>query len=291
VSKLTVVVTCTNRKKSVPTQGCSIRDLPPTINLPVRADRWLENMSGATERFRLRELYKGDAWRRSIDIERAARAKGFEVELLVASAGLGLRSIDDVGPSYGATFSPGHPDSVGPGAEWWRAIAAGSRDRLARAAEEGPVMFVISARYATALEADIRYTASKAAECLVIGGAREIPGATRVAANAALAAHFGGTLGSLNQRTARAWIDRLESSSLIDADAQHRWHRWVGEIGPRSMPKREPASDSAIRHFVARLRSRDPGISRTRALKTLRASGIACEQARFAQLFEQESTG
>lgn len=289
MSKLTVVVTCTNRKKLRPAQGCSIRDLPVATTVAARADIWLERIASAKDVVALRGLYKGDAWRRSLDIERAARAKGFAVEMLVASAGLGLRALDETGPSYGATFSSGHPDSVGSGAEWWQAIAGESRGRLLRAAQEGALMFVVSTAYGRALEEDMRLAAREAHECLIVGGARDIEGATRITPPAALSQELGGALSSLNQRAAREWIERLEGSALVEADALRHWYSRVGRLEPRPVQEREPISDAAVREFVRQLHGRSPRTSRTRALRNLRDAGFACEQSRFARLFDEES--
>lgn len=288
MKKLTIVVTCTSRKKWLAAPGCSVRELPLDATLEARADVWRQRLEDAEPRATLRDLYRGDAWQRSLELEAVARAKGFDVDLLVASAGLGLRSVDETAPGYGATFAPGHPDSVGQVAGWWREIAPESAARIAESAAGGALMFVMSASYARALGDEIRVAASQATSCLIVGGAYEVEGATRVAPSAALASYLGGTLASLNQRTALEWIRRIPSTNLVNADIHRAWESWAQTVAPRVVPKRAGVSDEAVRQFVGQIRARDAGISRTRALRELRDAGYACEQSRFNRLFSDE---
>jgi hypothetical protein len=49
---------------------------------------------------------------------------------------------------------------------------------------------------------------------------------------------------------------------------------------------RRAASDAEMQAFVSRLRKVQPKVTRSRALRTVRDTGIACGQERFSRLWE-----
>jgi hypothetical protein len=46
-------------------------------------------------------------------------------------------------------------------------------------------------------------------------------------------------------------------------------------------------TDAQLSRLIRKLKSADPGLSATRALRQVRDAGIACEQKRFGQLFSE----
>jgi hypothetical protein len=111
VKKLSVVVTCTDRKMLVPPPALRVSSLP-TGAVSSRLDAWTERIHAEVQRVPLSGLYKGEHWLQAHTVISAATRAGFEAELWVVSAGLGLQPATAVFPAYAATFSPGHEDSI-----------------------------------------------------------------------------------------------------------------------------------------------------------------------------------
>ena len=138
VQKLTIVVTCTDRKSAQPEPDLMVRNLDPG-SIAERVDLWRDGLERATLRVPLRHLYRGESWTQALRLEATARAAGFQPRLIVASAGLGLVEADEEAPPYAATFSPRQADSVGSTQvetrAWWQspcielAVCQGSPER------------------------------------------------------------------------------------------------------------------------------------------------------------------
>ena len=109
--KLTIVVTCTDRKVAAPCADLMVRNLA-TATVRERADAWVGHLQRAQNTTRLLDLYMGESWTQAKRLAATAHMTGFDPDVFVASAGLGLRSANDFGPSYAATFARGHADSV-----------------------------------------------------------------------------------------------------------------------------------------------------------------------------------
>lgn len=285
LQELTVVVTCTDRKSLPATDRLLLRTVPQGESKLVNWVHRIESTQGATP---LRQLYRGDAWSQLPKLENAARKAGFEPSVYVASAGLGLRPVSASAPAYGATFTPNHPDSVpgpiGHQRTWWDALNDwnGSRGTLPPG---NPVLFVLSRRYADVLAPLVAETAVTRS-VLVVGGSDSIPSSQRLPSDAKLRSTLGGTLGALNMRMAVVWLERVTSSHLNSQHDRDAWYAWAGGVGQHERYDRTPLSDREVRQFIEVVRAEEPAISKTRALRSLRSSGFACEQHRFAQLFE-----
>ena len=287
--KLTVVVTCTERKSAPATQECLVRHLPK-LSLAERHDTWMRRLDKAVGKKPVRHLYAGEAWRRAEAVLAAAVSAGFEPRLFVASAGLGLVPATALAPAYGATFTVGHDDSVARSVaenrDWWTQFCAMGGNTLAGVAGDATVV-VLSETYASALDADLALWAEAPGDHLLFGGSRDVPGLTRLRSDLGLRHVLGGTAGSLNLRMAEAWLRNLSEPKLTDAQRMKGWVTWVGEVRRTERYDRKALTDALVLEFIQNLRVQHPGTSRTRALRILRDSGHACEQARFASLFAQ----
>lgn len=287
--QLTVVVTCTDRKTLVPPPSLHVRSLTGQ-RIETRLDRWIRRMDSASVRKDLGALYKGEAWQMSMELTRVATAKGFKVDTLVVSAGLGMRNLSDLAPGYSATFSPGHPDSVGKtwqeATDWWSGLierTPGARLGDAR----GRTVLVMSEAYARVTDSDLTALGGSGAPATIFGGWREIPGINRVASDASLRGALGGTRSSLNQRMAVKWLEMASTAaSLGDPGHWRRWHKWAAESSQLEVYDRTVLTDHQLETWVRHARRRDPGLSATRALRQLRLEGFACEQRRFTNLFK-----
>jgi len=131
-----------------PAPGLTVRELPEGP-VHTRVAAWRERLAQAVDRVPLHQLYRGDHWTHALGLPGVAAASGFDADLWVASAGLGLQPVATPAPSYAATFSPRHPDSVGQNneerAQWWAALQASAGGAtLADLAQRGPVLLAMS---------------------------------------------------------------------------------------------------------------------------------------------------
>ncbi|MFD8386992.1 hypothetical protein ACFV2X_52385 [Streptomyces sp. NPDC059679] len=289
--QLTLVVTCTDRKAAVPEAALYARSLPAGT-LDERAALWNKRVKNAPHTHSLTELYRGDHWTQALGLRDAATEAGFTADLWVASAGLGLQPVSASAPSYAATFSTRHADSVATSAEgsaqWWGRLQEGTgRVTLQELGKAGPVLMVLSQAYAKAMEAELYELAAVASEALLFGGADEIAGIRRVPADAGLRRSLGGTLTSLNVRMAASWLQLCEDSHLTSTATMDSWKKWATSRSVPEQHNREPMADGEVVAFIQQRTASQPGISRTRLLRLLRDEGRACEQSRFANLYIQ----
>lgn len=284
--KLTVVVTCTERKSLTPTDRLRIENLPEGQQWE-RARLWRAALHQESSRTNLRRLYQGDAWKQALELEKAIRVAGFNPCVLVASAGLGLVAVDDEWPAYAATFSSRHVDTVGRNTAdnrtWWKLITAG-QEKLAEHAN-GQTLMVLSETYSSAMAEDLAALSGRD-DVVVFGGSKDVPAELRIPADSALRAVLGGTSGSLNVRTAKAWIKSLASPTVVGHRDHHQWRAWVAKVRQPEVYSRAPMTDAGVVNFIKEVRRKHPQIRKTGALRLLRDNGLACEQKRFGSLFK-----
>jgi hypothetical protein len=248
---------------------------------------------------RAEDLYAGDHW----DVARSLprMATGFaRPTLWIASAGWGLIPIDAAIRPYSATFSTRHLDSVSDNAQgaqdWWSAIAAwegptpGAPRSLTALVTDHPrdrVLLVLSQPYFAACSTDLRDAITTANDSMISIIAAGVPpqpafAAWQLPADARLQHHVGGTRGSLNVRIAAD----LLTTGVTDHDAMssHLRRRLSAAPDLPTYERRRLADDEVIT-FIRTRREIDTDLSRTSLLRELRDGGMACEQARFADLF------
>jgi len=286
-TKLTVVVTCTDRKSVPPPAELRVRNLPEG-DLDERFEHWTARLAAASDKVQLKMLYQGEAWSQVARLEGALRHAGFEPTLLVASAGLGLRNLTSFGPSYSATFAAAQADSVGADRSenqaWWSLLLQQSgMDATAAFAE--PTLFVLSEGYAQAMASELNCLRDRD-DVLVFGGADIIPPHQRVRADLGLRRALGGTATSINLRMATAWASRLSGGQLVSERMRTEWETWARKVRVVETYDRQSLTDEALIALINDLRITEPSISKTRALRRLRDSGVACEQRRFGELFQ-----
>jgi hypothetical protein len=254
--------------------------------MPERARQWRDALRKENTRTPLRQLYQGDAWTQALTLEATARRAGFDPTLLVASAGLGLVQADEGWPAYAATFSPRHADSIGASGaenrEWWRLMTDGQTNFEEQVT--GQTILVLSETYSTAMTDDLNKLDMRD-DVVVFGGSAAVSKHLRVPADRGLRAALGGTSGSLNLRTATAWVNSLPAPTLVGNREHEEWRNWVRATRKPESYNRVPMSDADILNFLRDIRRRHPDISKTRALRMLRDAGSACEQKRFSGLF------
>ncbi|ATE52687.1 hypothetical protein CNX65_04805 [Actinosynnema pretiosum] len=281
-------MTCTERKTAQPSPQLRARSLPAGTT-DHRVAAWCERLGDEPRVFPLESLYQGEHWVLTRALVVAARKAGFSPELWVASAGLGLQRASQSAPSYAATFSPRHEDTVADEPEerarWWNGV---QRRRggatLAELGERGAVLLVLSEAYGTALHGELRELGELFVDALMIGGSSDVRGVRRVRSDGGLRKALGGTMTGLNTRMAISWLEHCTSGKLTSTDAVMSWERWSRSASQPERYDREPLTDAQVKDFIRETAATHPGYSRTRLHRMLRDSGKACEQKRFAVL-------
>lgn len=279
--KLTIVVTCTDRKFGVPNESLRARTLP--VGTPnERVEEWNGRVRGSIGATQLIDLYQGETWAQTRRLAATASRLGYQPELLVASAGLGLRSTQEFGPAYAATFARGHADSVANSAaeseHWWRALP-----HSVNVDPAAPSLWVASETYAVAMRQQLAELDPGAA--LVFGGAASTPSQVRVASDRALRSALGGTMTSLNTRAAIRWLELADGREPTDPSVRADWSAWADGARVSEIYDRQPLTDKELIELLGQLLAREPDLSKTAALRSVRTAGVACEQGRFAELY------
>lgn len=284
--KLSIVVTCTDRKLAAPSEALTARSLPAGT-VTERAAEWRRRLGTTQPYARLLDLYKGESWTQAKRLAATARSTGWEPEIFVASAGLGLRPAEEFAPSYAATFTRGQTDSVATTTSdarvWWNLLPHADEPQPGR-----PSIWVLSESYALAM-AD-RLQPLDPETTLIFGGAPGTPEALRVRSDRNLRTALGGTVTSLNTRMAIRWLELADGQSMTSSVVRQAWAEWAQDATQVERYDRRPASDATIRSLIKEMIGLHPQLTKTVALKNLRASGIACEQRRFSGLFEEAFT-
>ena len=298
--RLHIVVTCAHRKHHPVPASLHLRRVT-TTRAAARVTQWTGRLTSCTtETVQAGDLYAGEHW----EIARTlpALAAGFtRPTLWVASAGWGLIPADAQIRPYAATFSPRHPDSVPGGArgaqDWWGAVgswtgpAAGAPRTLTALAADHPrdrILLILSQHYFAACRGDLADALGSAADPILISViAAGVPpgpgtGPWHLPACARLQPPMGGSLRSLNVRIAA----HLLRAGLTDHEAMRRHLLSTLALAP-DLParNRQRLTDTEIIRFIRTHRSASAAASRARLLHELRDAGMACEQARFDDLF------
>lgn len=265
-------------------------------DVAARCAEWTEFLSadtGDAQSPELNHLYQGEAWQQVTSLASSGSASG-RARVLVASAGLGLQSVNARHPSYAATFSSGHQDTVARRSEsalWWKGLDEAPQAQPMAEIRGRQALLVLSEPYARAMHDDLEALATAGADVLLVGGWRNIEGISRLPADRALRATLGGTTSSLLIRMAQRWLADWNGGSLHSEVRQREWDRWARDARQVDHFDRKRLSDNEVIEFASQQKRTYPGISASRALRSLRSSGYACEQARFSRLFRIAAAG
>lgn len=151
----------------------------------------------------------------------------------------------------------------------------------------GPILMVLSRAYATVMSSDLEVLGGRGDDVLLIGGAGDVSGITRLPADRGLRSVLGGTATGLTMRMAQRWLEGLTHPSLTSTERMGEWQTWAEEVRRIDSWDRQPLDDHEVLQFIREACDGDPTMSRTRALRKLCDSGKACEQSRFAVLYRR----
>lgn len=241
----------------------------------------------------------GDHWSAACKAYMLAKRYSSRAELWVISAGYGLIESSKAIKPYSATFANGSGDSVWRGAQdgdrqeclqaWWRTLPHDATLPELLESDNGTVVIAAGAPYLTPLATDLANVVENdlSGDRVSIISAGTRAHGSLLPISGRFRAGVGGTDGALNARLL----------AILAADgSEHRFRRAAMSATVAQMAARIPATkrnvgeavtDEQVMREINLIRRRNPSVSRTGALRALRHSGVACEQARFASLWQR----
>ncbi len=306
-----LVVSCTNRKRYETASGLAAHELVGA-DARARLQTWKKHLSNAREeKYPAVDLYMGEHWSVVRDTPGSAGNRGWDVRLWVCSAGYGLIRPGVRINSYQVTFATGTRDSVtawesNAAQTWWKGVCSytipgekglpRSLAKLALAYPRTPMIVALSADYLHAVEEDLLAVLSheyfRRHLAVISCGTKAHSShwqSNLLPCDGSLSASLGGTFTSLNARVARSL---LESPAPPDPTVDY-WAGLVRSLERRMIerPSRSPQSDAAVSEFIQNALKDIPTASRSKLLAQFRATGKACEQKRFGELFMRMKLG
>jgi len=306
-----VVVTCTKDKRYSVAEECQLRNVPGE-SLLVRLKEWQSRLKrNWRDRVVVEDLYSGDHWANV----RAFDSAYFDIDIWVCSAGFGLIRFDDSITPYAATFSGNHPDSVSAGLadeerlaaskHWWETTSrwkAHFKDRprslaaLMATYPQRSTLIVASETYLRAIADDLRQGVNHLRDpdqlAIVCSGARSLEGldANLVPCDARLQAATGGARRSLNTRLANKILRESRQPPRASTLAV-RYRKLLQQQPELEKYDRQPMTDEQVREFIRGKLQVNHSLRHTPLLRMLRTENKACEQKRFASLFNEVTEG
>lgn len=305
-----IILSCTNRKRADASPTSRLRDLPRT-DLVGRARTWIESLCSSPTVGTPSELYRGEYWREGLALAAVAGTRG-RAELSVVSAGLGLVRGDAALPSYAATFTQRHPDSVvlaGGNASsdrrrWWDLLAQwagpageGPRRLADLAATPGSSFIVcLGPDYLDAVAEDLRLAHKRVGDdrLAIVSSAPPIDGLSDVWVRCPgqLRMPLGGSMASTSVRAARMILESVDAGPVSATCARAVVQRALKKAAPLPQFERERLSDDQVIDWITDdARWHAESRNKSAALRRLRDSGRACEQGRFGELYDRAIDG
>jgi hypothetical protein len=274
-----------------------------------RFKEWRRRLDGErADRVKAIELYSGNAWsvvRRLHDDPES----GSRIRLWIVSAGQGLLSPETLVVPYAATFSRGHADSVLPEAsgqeqarEWWHALVKWRRGKgqklasivdVACAFPADPLIVAASEEYLSALHTDLeaaRMCLSRRGGMVIISsGARKTGTLARnfLPCDSRFEHTFGRGRMALNVKILSSVVAGFSASEISIGKLRGHYRELLNGLPEAPYPMRVRLSDDDVRKFIRRQLRTQPTAGHTRLLRSLRDSGLACEQERFRELYHK----
>ena len=278
------------------------------MDLGDRATRWTSRLdSPKSERVEAKHLYRAEHWPVVKQIIDGAGEYCCTAEVWIVSAGYGLVPITATLESYSATFSPGSDDSVAQSKSnqrsnqtWWDLLASwrnldlpGPRNLTDLALQDtsAPMIVALSKTYLQAVHHDLTNAAAvmgEKADLLLISAGTPPEGLEEVQlpCDARFVTSLGGTRASLNARVADHIIATSSRHEFDSAKVRSLLQRDLDHSKDILRYDRRKKTDFELQDWI-RARLNIDHSSRSSLLRELRDAGFACEQSRFAGLYEE----
>ena len=302
-----LVVSCTNRKRYEAAPGLAAQSLVGT-DVQKRLENWRDRLRKVRAEEHLAEdLYMGEHFSVVRDILPKAKSMGWNVCLWICSAGYGLIQPNTSIKSYQAAFSPSAADFIGLGVEngrvaqrWWSGVCSyefsveqrfpRSLGELARHCPRTPMIVALSADYLAAVEEDLlqvlQHSFFERYLSIISSGTRANGQQWKdnlLPCDGSISGSLGGTLSSLNARVAR-FIFGFQADADPTVEYLSALVRSIERRTDAPAP-REQQSDAQIARFIESGLRKIPLASKSKLLDDFRASGKACEQKRFGEIY------
>jgi hypothetical protein len=308
VNVVNVVVTCTKDKRVPVPEECQLRTVFGKT-IPDRMREWQTRTNRHwTQSVPAKDLYAGDHWANV----KAFESSHFQIDVWICSAGFGLVRYDDKIAPYAATFSRSHPDSVAAmlpdsdrsdaSKKWWEATENQWKTRfkqrprsisaLMATYPKRSILVVASENYLAAIADDLRLGLNWLADpnqlSIVCAGAKSVTGldANLVPCDARMQATTGGARRSLNTRLARKILKESRHPPTA-SNLQKRYRKLLEEQPPIETFDRVPLTDHQVKQFIRKQLKANHLYRHTPLLRMLRDDNKACEQKRFAMLYNE----
>lgn len=301
-----VVVTCANRKR-LPVPATLSASSLSRVPVRSRASEWIQRLvTASAPTAPALELYAGEHWSVVRSLPPAAAAAQRPISLWILSAGYGLIPSDAPIHPYAATFSSRHADSVATNSTrpvWWTALsnwtgpdpsAPRSLTQLAQRDPLATILVAVSPPYLQACREDLGEAATALAapaqlSVICTGASSKSLGHHMLPGDARLQHALGGTRQALNVRVL-AHLIREHRGPLNRETAAHTLDRLLSRQPALVRYDRKQCSDSEVSSYIRERLNSSGSLSRTRLLREFRDCGNACEQSRFATLFDAASS-
>ncbi|WP_415720193.1 hypothetical protein [Photobacterium ganghwense] len=316
MSRIHLITTCTNNKKSTDYQSVQLRDsISPDEDIETSAALWSEKLESALRSNRTlaaRDLYKGGHWSIAKSI-----ADEHQVELWILSAGFGLLNQNSPVVNYQATFTPNSDDCIPKSggtlpersSRWWSALA----NHIGRTREYQDItslmrnnpydFFVVSgsSHYIHAIYSDLLTglvsLKNPSKQLMVITSASENLGELTpytLLSKQKMKQRLGGTMVTLNVALARHVLLEVmgsDHSSIDFSVIKQSLEKSFADLLPNPIPERTRRTEEEVKTYVADLLTHAPKISASTALRYFRDSGNSFEEKRFRKAFQEVLSG
>ncbi len=289
-----IVVNCTNRK-SLPSDPNLIFADYFKIEPDMQVNAWAHNIEVAVKTIPAYDLYQGNYWSEVRSLRRMLEFLdlGIEFNFYVASAGMGLISLEDTIPSYNATFSPNNPNSIGSRSrvvEWWSTInTIMNRTSLEKIFQSSDFTFLaVSQSYLFPMICggiDLRATDGNVA---LFSRSKNIPASLSNNAIPFIADfenYLGGTRDVQVLRVLSKIFQNVVEPLNLEQVKEYLEYLFANEASKRNY-NRSTVADSTIETWIKSQLSIDNKSSATSLLRRLRDSGFASEQTRFRKIYK-----
>lgn len=291
---ITLISTCTNRKRRPAQRDLRARNLPHGDAFAV-AREWTRRIDAAPKDVLASDLYAGRTFTEAT--RAAAKAKA---RLLIVSAGLGLITTDSLVPGYDLTLAVTSEDSVlaktkGSSDAWWTALNSSRASAEPDFSGEELILAALSRPYLQMVGSDwAKWPAERLARLRLFS--KDLPkDLPSVLADAWIPyddrldqapGDYAGTQSDFAQRALRHFVETVGGQVAPIATQRLVVETALSALTHRQIPSRLRTSDEEILRIIQRDWDLVDGRSGAMLRRLRDRLSIACEQTRFKHLFK-----
>ena len=302
MQKIAFITTCSARKKNGSATPVSVKELTPGTQADILR-RWKKLIGSSTHQKPIWDIYAGRAI-----LEMKKLSQNHNASLSIISAGLGLVDSAERKPLYDLTVSNESSSSVVPKISvgkfslknWWIGINGNTPSPIAnniQNAENTLFVIVLSARYFDLVRHDLEMISPEALKRIRIVGIK--PQSNSPLKSTILPyddrlngpdSPIPGTLSDFPQRCAMHYMQNIYTGGTLREDNERVAHCMKSLAWPVRTTGKKMEDEQLISIIADAIK--ETSLPKTKLLKHFRHTlKIACEQKRFADLFDQAARG